>query len=522
MSIAGQPPRLGTTRISASKEEAVFEPDTLEAALREALFEMFRGADLVAPAFEAEKPVIVVPDHEPNGLVLKEAIGRTGLYGLVVAPHLAADQFGPALLNMNPVEVSAVWARRQIPAWARALRNATSLRAASALIRDNVRQVLAAAAVPARKAGHRMPIRKWLRAHRADRSAEANSFSFPYLIGHLGGAGSGGRLPTFSVEMAPPYRIPKNGEFLALNLASSRTIEELKAAKDDSEIVDRVSVAAAAAFLAARYGERFGSRIQYGGQRLWREPMESLTDVLTFIVETSGIIDDPSIFGASSSGSRLSVIVDTDAGTMRLAKILADTSAHAKVALGSGIHRPTIMRNPDDFQPNGRVAPISSCVVMAAVDALIENEERLAAQSPRGWRARALEQAIRTLAFRPAHGDGSFVGNWDNLRLLREHARRTNKNIDDFMPREALSQAIRKAQSSGLHFSPELCAAADRRAGLPADHPDRLWMITQRRTGAGTWWAAVIGPELRLVSITWLHRTLMLNNVLEEEEPPGK
>jgi hypothetical protein len=510
MSITGQLPRLSTTPIHASKEEAVFEPEALEAALRQALFEMLRGANLVAPVFEAEKPLIVVPDHDSSGLVLKEAVGRTGLHGPVVAPHVGADQFGPALLNMDPVEVSAVWARRQIPAWARTLRNATSLRAASALISDDVREVLAAAAAPARKARHRMPIGKWLRRHWADRNAGANSL--PYLIGHL--VGSGGCLPSFSLEMALPYRIPKDGEFLALNLVSSTMMQKLKSANADSEIVSRVSVAAAAAFLAAGCGERVGSRIEYNGQRLWGRRMESLTDVLSFIVETSGLVDDPSIFGASSLGSRL--VVDTDAGTLRIAVSLV--SAHEKVALRRGVRRSTILRDPDDFL-HGRVARIGACVVMAAVDALIENEERLGAQSPSGWRARALEQAVRTLAFRPTHGDGSLVGDWDSLCLLREHCRRTGKSIDDFIPREALSDAIRKAQASGLHFSPDLCAAADRRARLPADHPDRLWMITQRQTGAGPWWAAVVGPDLRLVSIAWLHRALMLDNVFKGKGP---
>jgi len=55
MSITGQLPRLRTTPIHASKEEAVFEPEGLEAALREALLEMLRGANLVAPVFEGRK-----------------------------------------------------------------------------------------------------------------------------------------------------------------------------------------------------------------------------------------------------------------------------------------------------------------------------------------------------------------------------------------------------------------------------------------------------------------------------------
>jgi hypothetical protein len=50
MSIMSHLPRLRTTPIHASKE-----PEAPEAALREALFEMLRRANLVAPTLEAEE-----------------------------------------------------------------------------------------------------------------------------------------------------------------------------------------------------------------------------------------------------------------------------------------------------------------------------------------------------------------------------------------------------------------------------------------------------------------------------------
>jgi hypothetical protein len=40
------------------------------------------------------------------------------------------------MLSKDSFDVSAVWAERHIPVWAKALRNATSRRAASALIHD--------------------------------------------------------------------------------------------------------------------------------------------------------------------------------------------------------------------------------------------------------------------------------------------------------------------------------------------------------------------------------------------------
>jgi hypothetical protein len=66
------------------------------------------------------------------------------------------------------------------------------------------------------------------------------------------------------------------------------------------EIVGKVSVAAAAAFLASRYGARVAPRMHYDDPSEWGRPMESLTDVLRFIVSTSRIMDDPSSYDGTS------------------------------------------------------------------------------------------------------------------------------------------------------------------------------------------------------------------------------
>jgi hypothetical protein len=506
MSTASHPPRLRTIIIRANMERAVFEPRTLDVALRDALSEMLGGANLIASAQQVEGPLFIVPDLSSRELVLKESIGHTATAGSVVAPYLTADQLPLALRSKNPIDVSSAWTKRQIPIWARELRDATSLHAASALIADDVRSVLSEATAPS--SDHRVPIGAWLSRCRAGRDMREQKL--PYLIGYMGAEGNEARLPRFSLEMVPPYRIPKKGEFLTLNLATFTKMAPVGPASSDAEIVRKVSFAAAAAFLAARYGARVAAEIQYNDPPEWGRPMESFLDVLAFTVGTSGMADDPSLGDQASSPSHLIVVADTDAGTMRLASV---GSAHGRLVLRRGINQPTIVRDPGDFIPYERDEEIGSAVLLAILDALVENEERLAVETPQGWRARALEQALGRLAFRRAP-EGGFRGDLQGLRLLREHCRRTGKNIDDIIPRRALPDAIQRVQAHGLDFPPELCEAADRRARLPAEHPDRLWMITERRTVTGVAWSAVIGPELRVFPIAWLRGTLMLDNLI--------
>jgi hypothetical protein len=509
-------PRLKTTPVRVSEEDAVFEPQRLQVALRRALSEMVAGTNLIVdPRYAEETAVVIVPDLSSTGLVLREQrVGHVGGGGAVVAPYLTADQLGVALRNTDPVEVSAAWAKGQIPLWAKALGDGTALHAASALIMRDVHEALVTAATDGRP-GCCTLVSEWLRARRADGHAVGGTI--PYLIGHLGGGSAHRRLPSFALEEARPHRVPKADEFLALNLVgftktarASSTISAIS----DMEIVGKISFAAAAVFLAARYGARVATRIHYDDP-LWAHPVESFTDVLSFIVRTSEIMDDPSSYDESSFASPLSVIVDTGAGTARLVRVGAETSGHAKLALRHGIiSGRTIVRDPADFLPVGKVGDIGVGIVLATLDALIENEECLAAGSPRGWRSRALNRALDTLAFRPGPG-GGLRGDYQGLRLLREHCRRTGKNINDTIPRRALPDAIRRAQAHGVDFTPELCKAADHRAYLPAEHPDRLWMITERRTVTGVTWSAVIGPELRLVPIAWLRGTLMLDNLVK-------
>jgi hypothetical protein len=507
-------PRLKATPVRVSEEDAVFEPQRLQVALRRALSEMVAGTNLIIdPCGAEETAVIIVPDLSSTGLVLREQrVGHVGGGGAVVAPYLTADQPRVALRNADPVEVSAAWAKGQIPLWAKALGGGTALHAASALIMRDVREALAAAATDGRL-GCTL-ISEWLRARRADGHAVGGTI--PYLIGHLGGGSAHRRLPSFALEEARPHRVPKAGEFLALNLVDfTKTARAASAisAISDMEIVRKISFAAAAAFLAARYGVRVATRIHYDDP-LWAYPMESFTDVLRFIVRTSEIMDDRSAYDENSFASPLSVIVDTGAGTTRLVRVGAETSGHTKLALRHGIiSGRTIVRDPADFLPVGKVGDIGVAIVLATLDALMENEERLAAAAPRCWRSKALKRALGTLAFRPGPG-GGLRGDYQGLRLLREHCRRTGKNIDDIIPRRALSDAIQRVQAHGLDFPPELCEAADRRARLPAKHPDRLWMFTERRTVTGVAWSAVIGPELRFVPIAWLRGTLMLDNLI--------
>jgi hypothetical protein len=512
MSIATWPPRIETTPVLAL-EDAVFDPQALKAALESALFQMLEGTNLVAPSVQAQETLIIVPDLSRSGIVLKEAMRRAGSKEAAITPSLVADQLGLALATEDPVEVSALWARRRISTWARALSGAVSLRAASALITGDVCAALTAAAAPAEKTRRCVSISTWLSRRRAQSNAEANSL--PCLIGRLD-AVNGSRLPAFSVETAQ-YRIPKRGEFFALNLAPFAPMGRFEPAVADVEIIERASRAAAAAFLAARYGARVGSTIPYRGRRVEGRHMDSWLDVLRFIVSASGITHALSI---PPSDAQLRVVVDTDAGTMRLARIDV-ASAHERAALLRGIRRQTIVRDPADFMPREGALGLSHCIATAAMDALIENEERLAAESPRGWRARAFERALRTLAFRPVQGDGGLEGDWQGLRLLREHCRRTSKNVDDIIPRKAVSEAVRKVQAPGVHFSAELCAAADRRARLPADHPDRLWMVDRRRTGSEIRWHAVIGPDLKRVSMEWLQAALILGAAVEKVEGSG-
>jgi hypothetical protein len=504
-------PHFKTTPIRVSEEDAVFEPERLQVALRRALSEMVDGMNLIVDPRRAEETAIIVPDLSSTGIVLREDAGPVVSGGAFVAPLLTADQLGVALRDRDPVEVSAAWAKGRIPHWAKALSDATALHAASAFILRDVRETLAAAATDG-KPGCRTLVSEWLRARRAD--GHALGGTVPYLIGHLGSGSAHRRLPSFSLEEALPYRIPKAGEFLALNLMGFTKTARAPSANSDTEIVGKVSFAAAAAFLASRYGARVAPRIHYDDPSEWGRPMESLTDVLRFIVSTSGIMDDPSSYDGTSFAAPLSVIVDTGAGTARLVRVGADMSGHAKLALRHGvISRRTIVRDPVDFLPVGKVGDIGVGIVLATLDALIENEERLAAGSPRGWRSRALKRALGTLAFRHGPG-GGLRGDCQGLRLLSEHCRRTGKDIDDIIPRTALPAAIRRAQAHGVDFTPELCRAADRRAHLPTEHPDRLWMITERRTVTGVAWSAVIGPELRLVPVAWLRGTLTLDNLI--------
>ena len=506
MSIASWPPRLETTPVGASLKDAVFEPEALEAALEGALSQMLEGANLVAPSLQAQGMLIIVPEHGPSGLALKQEIRRFELTEATIAPALAAEQLGLALATKDPIEVSALWAGSRIRTWARALGDAISPRAALALITGDVRGALVAAA--AGKTRRRVSISTWLTRGRDER--KAREAGFPCLIGRLGAA-NGKRLPSFCVETGPAHRIPKKGEFLTLNLEGFAPTGRCKAADADVEIVEGVSRAAAAAFLAARCGARAGSSIPFHGRRVQGHRMESWLDVLRFIVSASGIVH-----ASTLSDSRLMVAVDSDAGTTRLAGI-DGASAHGRAALRRGIRQPTIVRDPADFMPGEGILWLGHCIATAAMDALIENEERLAAQSPRGWRAAAFERALRTLAFQPAQG-GGVEGDWQGLRLLQEHCRRTGKNVDDFIPREAVPDALRKVQAPGVHFSAALCAAAERRARLPAHHPDRLWMITGRQTSSGASWHAVIGPDLRRVPIEWLQTALMLDDAVEKDQ----
>jgi hypothetical protein len=450
-------PRLKTTPVRISEEDAVFEPESRQVALRCALSEMVDGMDLIVDPLRAEETAVIVPDLSPTGLVLREAAGHVGGGGAVVAPFLAADQLGVALRDRDPVEVSAAWAKGRIPHWAKALGDGAALHAASALIMRDVRETLAAAATDG-KLGRRTLVSEWLRARRADGHAVGRPV--PYLIGHLGGGSARRRLPSFSLEEALPYRIPKAGEFLALNLVGFTKTARAPSANSDMEIVGKASFAAAAAFLAARYGARVAPRIHYDDPSEWGRSMESLTDVLRFIVNTSEIMDDASSYDGTSFAAPLNIIVDSGAGTARLVRVGAETSGHAKLALRHGIiSGRTIVRDPVDFLPVGKVGDIGAGIVLATLDALIENEERLAAGPPRGWRSRALKRALDTLAFRPGPG-GGLRGDYQGLRLLREHCRRTGKNIDDIIPRTALPDAIRRAQAHGLDFTRELCKAA--------------------------------------------------------------
>jgi hypothetical protein len=500
---------LNTTPLGVTKEDAVFEPQRLRVALRRALSEMVDGMNLIVDPHRAEETVIIVPDLNSSGLVLRVDVGPVGGGAAVVAPYLTADQLGAALRNRDPVEVSAAWANGRIPLWAETLADGTALQAASALIMRDVREALAGGAVSGGKPSCQTLISEWLMTLRTDGHALAGTV--PYLVGHLGRGRAHRRLPSFSLEEALPYRILKQGEFFALNLVGFTKTARAPSANSDMEIVGKVSFTAAAAFLASRYGARVAPRIHYDDPREWGRPMESLTDVLRFIVSTSEIMDDPSTYNGASFASHLSVVVDTGAGTARLVRVGAETSGHAKLALRHGIiSGRTIVRDPVDFLPVGKVGDIGVAIVLATLDALMENEERLAAASPRGWRSKALKRALGTLAFRPGPG-GGLRGDYQGLRLLREHCRRTGKNIDDIIPRRALLDAIQRVQAHVLDFTPELCEAADRRARLPTEHPDRLWMITERRTVTGVAWWAIIGPELRLVPIAWLCGTLMLD-----------
>jgi hypothetical protein len=500
MSIASRPTGLETTRVRVALEDAVFEPQALEAALQQALFEMLDGANLVAPG----ETRIWVSGCGSRGLALTTAIDRQAPGAGFVAPCISADQLRATLLGRDPIEVSAAWAKSRIPAWACSLRPAASLEAASALIWDDVREALAAAA-PAGKSRRRASIGTWLRRHLAESKAGADGL--PCLIGRLDAAGGARCLPSFSLEMSPRYRIPKDGEFLALGLHAFTWTRSRNSADADVEIIGRVTAAAAAAFLAARCGARRGPRVWHEGRQ---RRVDSLIDVLALTLRTSGLFDDQSFF-CSHPGLR--VVVDGDAGTMRLGEP-AEPSAHEKAAILRGIRRPPIVRDPADFMPRDRVLGIDHCVAVAALDALIENEERLAARAPRGWRAKALEQALRTLA-RPARDESRLVNDWEGLLLLREHCRRTARNINVIMPPKAVSDGLREAHAAGIDFPAELRAAAERRARLPADHPDRLWMITRRRAAGAVRRHAVVGPDLREVPIHWLQTTLRLDDAVD-------
>jgi hypothetical protein len=307
--------------------------------------------------------------------------------------------------------------------------------------------------------------------------------------------------------MAPRYRIPKDGEFLALGLHPFTWTGTRNSADADVEIIGRVTAAAAAAFLAARCGARGGPRVWYDSRR---HRVASLIDVLALIVSASGLLEDQSFF---SWHAGLRVVVDGGAGTMRLGEP-AQPSAHEKAAILRGIRRPPIVRDPVDFMPSDSLVAIDHCVAMAALDALLENEERLAARAPRGGRARALEQALWTLA-RPARDERRLVDDWDGLLLLREHCRRTGRNINDIMPPKAVSEGLREAQAAGIDFPAELRAAAERRARLPADHRDRLWMIARRRAAGAVRRHAVVGPDLREMPIEWLQTALRLDDAVD-------
>jgi hypothetical protein len=125
-------------------EDAVFDPEALKAAIESALFQMLEGTNLVAPSVQAQETLIIVPDLNRSGIVLKEAMRRPGSKEAAVTPSLVADQLGLALATEDPIEVSALWARRRISTWARALSGAVSLRAASALITGDVCAALTA------------------------------------------------------------------------------------------------------------------------------------------------------------------------------------------------------------------------------------------------------------------------------------------------------------------------------------------------------------------------------------------
>jgi hypothetical protein len=194
-------PRLKATPVRVSEEDAVFEPQRLQVALRRALSEMVAGTNLIIdPRGAEETAVIIVPDLSSTGLVLREQrVGHVGGGGAVVAPYLTADQLRVALRNTDPVEVSAAWAKGQIPLWAKALGGGTALHAASALIMRDVREALAAATTDG-KLGCTL-ISEWLRARRAD--GQAVGGTIPYLIGHLGSGSAHRRLPSFALEELP-------------------------------------------------------------------------------------------------------------------------------------------------------------------------------------------------------------------------------------------------------------------------------------------------------------------------------
>jgi hypothetical protein len=139
------------------------------------------------------------------------------------------------------------------------------------------------------------------------------------------------------------------------------------------------------------------------------------------------------------------VVVDTDAGTMRIATI--DTaSAHERAALLRGFRRQTIVRDPAGFMPREGALGLRHCIATAAMDALIENEERLAAESPRGWRARAFERALRTLLF------GRFKATAGLRAIGKVFAFSGNiafgsKNVDDIIA----DRAVFRAAGSKVH-----------------------------------------------------------------------